>query len=210
MFIINNSIMFYSLYFDIKYRRIPISFFKYTFLIILAVNAIELIFNSYIIAFFLTIKAVIVVLTFSIAFFLYNLKIIGGADGKLIIILFLMIPIKIFSFSLIFKYMIYFLIFQSLFIWKNLIYNNFFNKKLSFIQFFMTNGINSKSKRIYFTSFCRFRIYSHLDSLNKNKFIIKNNKLYFNFKTKALEVLTQSRPPLIILIIVSYYFLFVV
>ena len=121
-----------------------------------------------------------------------------------------MIPIKIFSFTLIFKYMIYFLIFQSLFIWKNLIYNNFFNKKLSFIHFFMTNGIDSKFKRIYFTLFCRFRIYSHLDSLHKNKFIIKNNKLYFNFKTKALEVLTQSRPSFIILIIISYYFLLVV
>jgi Flp pilus assembly protein protease CpaA len=210
IFIINNFIMFYSLYFDIKYRRIPNSFIKSMFLIILAVNATELIFYSYTITFFFTIKVFITFLTFLIVFFLFNLKIIGGADGKLIIIIFLMIPIKIFSFSLILNYLIWFLILQSLFIWKNLIFNNFFNKKLSFNQFFMTNGIDSKFKRIYFTSFYRFRIYSQLDSLNTNKFTIKNLYLYFNFKTSTLEILTQSRPPLILLIIITYYLLLMV
>ena len=208
-FVISNIIMAYCLFIDIKYRKISNSFFISLNLIVIPVIMIDLFLHSYLIPFFLIVKLLILGLTFLITLILYNLRMIGGADSKLIIFLFLMIPVRLFSFSLIFKYIIWFFLCQLIYIAKNFFYNTFFRNKRSFSQYFITNNIFSKFKRMYFSSFYKFSNYSELDSKNNLKLIIINPNLYFNFKNNKFQILTQSRPSLTFLIIIIYYFLLI-
>ena len=208
-FVIINFIMAYSIFIDIKHRKIPNSFFLYLNIIVITLIVIDLFLHSYIIPFFLIVKCLIFGLTFLITLIMYNLRMIGGADSKLIIFLFLMIPVRLFSFSLIFKYIIWFFLCQLIYIAKNFFYNTFFRNKRSFSQYFITNNIFSKFKRMYFSSFYKFSNYSELDSKNNLKLIIINPNLYFNFKNNKFQILTQSRPSLTFLIIIIYYFLLI-
>lgn len=208
-FVIINFIMAYCLIIDINYRKIPNSFFLYLNLIVIPVIVIDLFLHSYLIPFFLIVKLLIFGLTFLITLIMYNLRMIGGADSKLIIVLFLIIPVKFFTFSLIFKFIIWFFLFQLLYIAKNFFKNTFFRNKRSFIQYFITNNIFSKFKRIYFSSFYKFSNYSELVSVNNLKLIIINPNLYFNFKNNKFQILTQSRPSLTFLIVIIYYFLLI-
>jgi len=206
-FIIINILMFYSLYLDIKFRRIPNYFFKYTVFIIIAINSIDLVFSSKSLILFFTTKFLILFLTLIISVFLFNLKIIGGADGKLLIILFLLIPINYSNFTLIFSYLNLFLIFYSFFAGFNFLINKFFKNKVSFKILFMTNKKISKSYQIYIISFYKFYNISDLFFPFSDKYNIKSLDLYFNYKTKKIQILTQYRPPLIIIIIIVYYLL---
>jgi len=208
-FVIINFIMAYSIFIDIKYRKIPNSFFLYLNIIVITLIVIDLFLHSYLIPFFLIVKLLILGLTFLITLILYNLRMIGGADGKITIVLFLMIPVRFFTFSLIFKYIIWFLVFQLLYVAKNLFYNTYLRNKKAFNQYFITNNIFSKFKRIYFSSFYKFSNYSKIYSVTNSKLIIINPNLYFNSKNNKFQILTQSRPPLTILIVIIYYFLLI-
>ena len=209
-FITTNIIMFYTLIYDLKYRRIPNSFFKYICLVIFIFNSFDFISYSNSIISYLIIKFLIILLMVVLTFFLFNLNFIGGADAKLTITLFLMIPINIFSFSLIFKYITWFLIFQVSYVSSNFINNYFFKSKSSFDQFFVTNDNNSKLKHIYFNTFYKFSNCTRLTLFDNTKFLIKDSCLYFNFKSEKFEILTIFRPPLIMEIIIIYYFLFII
>ncbi|TFG03610.1 MAG: hypothetical protein EU542_01455 [Promethearchaeota archaeon] len=209
-FMINNIIMYYSLIYDLKYRKIPNIFFKHICLVIFFSNSIDFILYSNSIRSFVIVKFLIICLLFLITFFLFNLKFIGGADAKLIITLFLMIPINFFSFSLIFEYLILFSIFQVLYLIFNFINNFIFRNKSSFKQFFIINNNFSKLEQLYFILFYRFSNYSELDLSNKYKIAIRDINLFFNFKHEKFQILTQYRPPLIIIIILLYYFLFII
>jgi len=209
-FIVNNIIMTYCLIYDLKYRKIPNVFFKYNYFVIFILNFIDFIlyFNS--IFLYLIIKFIILCLMVLITFFLFCINSIGGADAKLIITLFLLIPINFFSFSLIFKYTIWFLIIQTFYISYNFTNNYIFRNKFSFDQFFIINHSISKIKHIYFSLFYRFSNYSEVNTLNDIKLLIRDTNLYFNFKSEKFQILTQSRPPLIIIVIITYYILFIV
>ncbi|TFG16148.1 MAG: hypothetical protein EU531_07395 [Promethearchaeota archaeon] len=208
-FIVKNIIMSYSLIYDLKYRRIPNTFFKYISIIVLFFNFIDFILSSYSVAIFFIIKFLTLYFMVFITFILFNLKIFGGADAKLVIILFLLIPINFFYFSLIFKYLILFFVFQTVYIIINFI-NNYCRSKYLFKQFFMINCKISKLNRFYLMLFYKFSNYSDLDLLDDCKFLVKDYNLYFNFKDEKFQVLTQFRPPLILLIIIIYYFLFII
>jgi len=208
-FIVKNIIMASSLIYDLKYRRIPNTFFKYISIIVLFFNFIDFILSSYSIAIFFITKFLTFFFMVFITFILFNLKIFGGADAKLVIILFLLIPINFFYFSLIFKYLMLFFVFQAGYIIINFI-NNYCRNKCSFTQFFMINGKSSKFNRFYLTLFYKFSNYSDLDLLDDYKFLIKDCSLYFNFKDEKFQLLTQFRPPLILMIIIIYYFLFII
>lgn len=207
-FVVSNLIMSYCLINDLRYRRIPNIFFKYISLVILIFNSIDFILYPNSMISYLIIKLLSLALIVLITFFLFNLNFIGGADGKLTITLFLMIPITFFRFTLIFKYFFWFLILQTLYISSNFVANYFFKNKFSFNQFFIINKNNSKLEKAYYLIFYRFSNYSELDYMNNTKFLIRDINLYFNFKSERFKILTQLRPPLIIMIIVSYYLLF--
>ena len=209
-FIVSNIIISFCLIYDLKYRRIPNIFFQYVCLIIIVFNYIDFLMYSGSIISYLLIKLLILCLIFFITFFLFNLNIIGGADAKLTITLFLMIPLNFFRFFLIFKYTFWFLTFQALITVSNFFTNIFFKNKFSFNQFFITNEKKSKLEKTYFNMFYTFSNYSEFNFLNNSKFLIKDINLYFNFKSERFQILTQARSPLIVIIIITYYFLFLI
>jgi Flp pilus assembly protein protease CpaA len=207
-FISINIIVSISLYYDIKYRRIPHYLFKYSCLIILAINIIDFITSAQSVFFFVLIKALILLFNLFITLILFNYKFIGGADGKLIITLFLLIPIRIFNFRLIFIYFLWFFLCLFLLILFNYMINQYWNNKIPFEILFMTKGIISKSKRIYMISFYSFFNYSTFFSLNSTKHLLMDINLFFNYKTTKLQLLVKYRPPIIILIAVLFYLLY--
>ncbi len=90
-----------------------------------------------------------------------------------------------------------------MFISKYLI-NSVFRDKYSFIVFLNSNLKYSVFKRFYIKSFYKFIDYSKLSEYNEEKSLIKSIFLVFNNKKRVLQVLVQTRPPLIILITLAY------
>jgi hypothetical protein len=78
----------------------------------------------------------------------------------------------------------------------------------SFILFFNLNFKLSIFKKVYFKSFYRFLNYSDLCNYIERKYLIKSINLTYNFKKNKFQILCQIRPPLIVLIILSYYIIF--
>lgn len=91
--------------------------------------------------------------------------------------------------------------------------NNSIKKSCSFIIFFNLNLRYSFLKRFFIKSFYKFSNYSRLFEYNEEKKKIKSSLLIFNYEKGLVEVLVQLRPPICILIILSYslvYFLYLV
>jgi len=102
-------ILFISIYFDIKYRKIPNKVIKWFLFFGLLLNLFEIIFTYktfLIIVSVIVLKIIFLIIIFLIVFFLFALKTIGGGDGKLIFLIFLAHPVKFLNI-----YFIYFFFF---------------------------------------------------------------------------------------------------
>jgi len=82
--------------------------------------------------------------------------------------------------------------------------NSIFNIKYSFTLFFNSNLKCSVFKRFYIKSFYSFIDYSRLSEVNEEINQIKSIFLVFNIEKRVIQVLVQYRPPLIILITLTY------
>lgn len=203
------SILFLSfLYLDLKFRVVPISFFKFSYIIGFVLNFFE--FLNYIEKFpiIVYLRVFVVFLAFSLSFMLYNLKIIGGSDGKLMIFIFFVYPIILLNVTVIFSFFLIFSLFFVIFFIVNLIINNIFGDNLSFIVFFNSNFKLSIFKKIYFRSFYSFFDYSDLSHHIDSRYPIKSLNIIYNLKKNKFQILCQIRPPLIVFIILSYYTIF--
>jgi len=174
---------------------------------LILINFIETLFNYEIIFKILIIKLLVFFSTFITSFILYQLKIIGGADGKVIIYIFCSQP----SYYLnIYFFFFYFLIFSILFIIffaLNLVINFSAKNSIAFI-FFFNDRIKIKIlKRFYFRSFFRFINFTQLNNLSENAYQIYLYLIY-NHKIEKFQVLCQIRPPLIIICAISYIICF--
>lgn len=153
---------------------------------------------------FITLKLIICFIIFLICFILFCLKIIGGGDGKTIIILFMIIYspnlslliILLFFFTLTIYFIDYLLV--KYFYIRN-------SKKNMLFNFLFYNEENpSKLRKFYLTTNFTLKNLSDLTQFDLRKYYIKLNPIIFNFNTCKFQVFVHYRPPFIFIISLSF------
>ena len=140
-----------------------------------------------------------------LSFTLFYLKIIGGSDGKLIILIFTNLRVKFLSLDFVFCF---FLIFSLLIIclfFLNYLQNSLLKEKDSFIIFFNSTIKLSVIERIFIKGFFKFSNFINSDDSWAEKNLLKSLFLIYNSGKNKTQILIQFRPPLIILVILSYF-----
>jgi Flp pilus assembly protein protease CpaA len=205
----SNIVLIYCMYRDIKYRSIS-NKLLIGFLLIggFLTFTVDLgIYNSIFI--FILSKVSFIFFVFLLSFILFCLKVIGGADGKLLILLIFSIPTHILNFEMIY---FFFFIFLSLYLTLILV-SSLFNIVLSKnIFYIMINSLQESitlSNRIFILLFCKFLDFSQINDYANAKFSLKSLNLFYNVKKEKFQILTQFRPPLVILIFITYNFVLV-
>lgn len=139
------------------------------------------------------------------SFSLFHLKIFGGSDGKLVILIFLCHPISLLNFFALFVfYLVFILFFCAFFVLNSLFHKTLRSSCLDFL-FPRLNFNFSILQKIYLKLFYKFFNFSELRNYKEEKYVIKSLNLIFNEKNNKLQILCQFRPPLIPIIIISYY-----
>ena len=193
-------------YLDLKYRKIPNSFFIFTFCLSFILILLEslLFFNNFLII--ILGKLFFFFLTFLPSLLLFSLKIIGGSDGKLIILIFVTHPVKYLDLNFVASFFLFFSLFFILLFIINYFLNELIKNNSSFINLFNSNSRYSSYQKFYIKTFYKFLDYSILSMSRGEKFICKSLLLIYNNEKKKIQILVQIRPPLIILIILTYLF----
>jgi Flp pilus assembly protein protease CpaA len=195
------------MYKDICFRKIPnkslVFFFivGFVFILIEAQN-----FYTNLMTFVIC-KSLIVLLAFIFSFLLFCLKLIGGSDGKLIIFLFFAFPILGFDFHLFFSFFSYFLILFLLLVSCNYLFNRFLTKSHSYNMLHALNEKISYSREIFLKLFYRFMDFSQINKYSDTKLQIKSLTLFYNKEREKFQFFAQIRPPIAVLIFISYDFL---
>lgn len=196
--------LFIFSYLDLKKRYLSPKFLKLFFFFMILNNFFEFKYSNLDILKFFLIKTIIFFILFSITFLFYCLKIIGGGDGKVILISFLMLNssnlnlLSTFLFFFIFSF--YFTLYHLLKLFGNRI-----SKKYILFNFILPEiNRNSILQKIFFLSSYRLKNLSDLKiSDNKRRKIIYNN-IIFNFNDTKLQFFTLDRIPLILIISFSF------
>ena len=154
---------------------------------------------------FLVLKLIVLIIVFLFSFFLYIFKIIGGADGKLFIILFMNHPLIYLNYFFI---NIFYLLFSIGFILIHLI-QILLNKKSGYDIFFIFVNKNSlslsKFKNLFLKAFYKFSSIKILEeNNNNNKGVINSNYLIYNPKRREFQILVQNRIPIILILAIAY------
>jgi hypothetical protein len=87
---------------------------------------------------------------------------------------------------------------------QNFIINSLYKNGYSFSIFLNINLNYSGFKKTYIKSACKFLNYSNLGTFKDEKFLLKSISLIFNERKSKFQVLVQFRPPLILLIVLTY------
>lgn len=87
---------------------------------------------------------------------------------------------------------------------QNFVLNSFFKKNYSFIIFFNLDFNFSIFKKFYIKSCYKFLNYTKLIDYKEDKILLKSVLLVFNDRKKEFQVLIQSRPLVILIIILTY------
>jgi len=194
-----------SLYSDLKYRIIPNKIIKNFFFFCLFINLVEflLVYDS--ITSVLIWKISYLCLIFLVSLLLFSLKIIGGSDGKLMILIFLIHPVKLLNLNFVISFFLLLsLLFCSIFFF-NLLYNSCFSNSFSFKILFAINQNISALKQIYFKIFCNFTILAKIYDYEDNKKIMVCSYMIYNIYKNRFQSLVQYRMPLVLIIMFSYY-----
>jgi Flp pilus assembly protein protease CpaA len=204
-FILLNGFFLIFLFYDLRYRKIPLRLSKFCLTIAITLNVFEyfLFFKHFYIFFFNKITIVLIVLFLSLILFI--LKILGGSDGKLLLFIFIVHPLLFLNISIIFTF---FFIFSLLFILifvSNLINNKRPQRNFSFLIYYYSNLKITCIKRFFIKTFYKFINYSKLGEYNENKSLIKSLDLVYNIELNKIQMMCQIRPPLIVIVMLSYY-----
>ena len=124
------------------------------------------------------------------------------------ILIFATHPLNFMSLGFFFMFFLLFTLFFVLLFFFNLIRNSFFQKRVSFKIFFNSIFIVSFIKKIYIMGFFKFDDFLKLSDICAEKNHIKSLFLIYNHEREKTQLLFQIRPPLIILVILSYFTLF--
>ena len=197
------------MYRDIWFRKIPNKSLVFFFIVGFGLALIEAQ-NFYTnLMIFVIRKTFIVLLAFTFSFSLFCLKLIGGSDGKLIIFLFFAFPILGFNFHLFFSFFSYLLILFLLIISGNYLFNRFLTKSYPYNMLHALNEKVSYPRVTFLKLFYRFMDFSQINEYSDAKLQIKALTLFYNEKREKFQFLAQVRPPIAVLIFISYDFLMI-
>lgn len=197
--------LIFCTYLDLKSRKIPNSLFKYLFIICVILNFIEFAFCFEDFIGFVVLKFLFLFFIFSLSFLLFVLHIIGGADGKLFLLIFFLHPVKFLTFYFITSFLLLFSLLILLIFMINYVNNINFRNHDSFEIIFNTNFNSSRFKRSFMRTFYKFLNISELDYYNEDKHCVKSLNLIYNYTRKRIQILVQYRPPLIFICFISYF-----
>ena len=197
------------MYRDICFRKIPNKSLVFFFIVGFGLVFIEGQ-NFYTnLMIFVIRKSFIVLLTFIFSFSLFCLKLIGGSDGKLIIFLFFAFPILGFNFHLFFSFFSYLLILFLLLISCNYLFTRFITKSYPYNMLHALNEKISYPRGAFLKLFYGFMDFSQINNQSDAKFQIKSLTLFYNEDREKFQFLAQIRPPIAVLIFISYDFLMI-
>lgn len=197
--------MIVYLFFDLRYRRVPNNFFYLFFLIGSLFAFTELIINfNYFNGIFVNLIGGLLIFL-SILYYLFQIKIFGGADCKLIILIFLINPSTRLSYIFLLFFYFFFSLYYFGFLLILFLLNNTKNKCSPFKILFETNKIQNHRKQIFLMMYFGFKDLEDLKIFNENKYIVANSDLIFNHNIFKLQMLIQYRAPLIPFIILAFF-----
>jgi len=195
----------FFLFSDLKSRKIPNRYIKKFFIFSLIINFIEFLLVYDNIILIVLWKFFFFCLIFLVSLLLFSLKIIGGSDGKLMILIFLIHPVKFLNFHFIASFFLLFsLIFYSIF-FLNFLYNSFTDNSFSFDILFTIYQKISTLRKIYFKIFYNFDILAKICEHDENKKSIICPYIIYNTYKNRFQFLVQYRIPLVLIIMLSYY-----
>jgi len=200
IFFYTNIVLIYCMYRDIKFRKIPNKVIIGFLLIgsFLAFSEDLDIYNNILI--FIITKVFFLFFAFIFSFVLFCLKIMGGTDGKLLIMLTFFYPIYRFNFQWLFSFFFIFLFLYLILGVVNYLFNNFLSNNNSYDMIYSLKENISFIHKVFITTFYKFLDFSHVNNYTNEKFVLKSLNLFFNKKKGKFQILTQYRPPLVILI----------
>jgi Flp pilus assembly protein protease CpaA len=207
-FLYSNIVLIYCMYRDFKYRKISnkiLIIFLLTGSLLAFTEDVGVILSNFT---FLLIKIWFLFLVFLFSFMLFGLKVIGGADGKLLIMVALLNPIHKFNFQWIFSFFFVFLFLYLLLLFFIYLFNSNLTKNSSYNMILGLNENLKPSHKIFIILFYKFLDYSRIRKYTDEKFILKSLNLYFSHKKEKFQILTQFRPPLVILILFTNIYIF--
>ena len=191
-------------FFDFKYRRIPNKFFWGLFLIAFFLSLIELIDNFNNFKEILINKNIVLIFCLFTVYYLFRIKIFGGADSKLIILLFTLVPYRKMSFNFILFFYAFFSLYYFCIILVLFLINKTEKRGTSFNILFATTDIQNFLKKIFLRTYFGFKELRNLRFYNENKYIIADPDLIYNYIIFRFQILIQYRFPLIAFIILAY------
>ena len=197
------------MYRDICFRKIPNKSLIFFFIVGFVFTLIEAQAFCTNLMNYVICKSIIVLLTFTFSFLLFCLKLLGGSDGKLIIFLFFVFPILSFNFRLFFSFFSYLLILYLLLVSCNYLFNRFLTKSHPYNMLYALKENISYPRGAFLKLFYRFLDFSHINKYSDTKFQMKALTLFFNEEREKFQFLAQIRPPIAVLIFLSYDFLIV-
>ena len=200
------------MYQDIKYRKISnkilISFFLVGSIITFTEDFD--VYNN--LFYFVLIKVIFFIIIFLFSFILFCLKLIGGSDGKLLIMLVFFYPIEKFNLQWIFSFFFVFLSLFLLFVLVNYKITNVLSRNNLYDMIYGLKENLTYLHKIFIVLFFKFLDFSAISKYTNEKFVVKSLNLFYNEKKEKFQILTQFRPPLVILIfftniwmLVSYF-----
>jgi Flp pilus assembly protein protease CpaA len=188
------------MYRDIKFRKIPNKAIIGFLLIgsLLAFTEDLDIYNNILI--FIITKVFFLFFAFIFSFVLFCLKIIGGCDGKLLIMLTFFYPIYRFNFQWLFSFFFVFLFLYLILGVVNYLFNNFLSNNNSYDMIYSLEENVSFLHKVFIITFYKFLDFSQINRYTNEKFVLKSLNLFYNKNKGKFQILTQYRPPLVILI----------
>jgi len=206
-FFYTNIVLIYCIYRDIKYRKIS----NKTLIGFLLVGSLiafteDLDIYNNIFIFVLT-KVYFLFFVFIFSFILYCLKIIGGGDGKLLIMLAIFNPTHRFTFQWISSLFFIFLFLYLILGLVKYLYINVLSRNNSYDMIYGLKENISFVRKIFVIMFYKFSDFSQISRKTNEKFALKSLNLFFNEKKEKFQILTQFRPPLVILIFFTNNFI---
>jgi len=202
-------VLLYCMYRDICFRKIPNKSLGGFFVVGFVLTLIEAQ-NFYAnLIIFAICKSLIVLLAFIFSFSLFCLKMLGGSDGKLIIFLFFVFPILGFNFHLFFSFFSYLIILFLLLVSSNYLFNSIFTKSHPYNMVFALNEKISYPRGTFLKLFYRFLDFSQIKKYSNTKLQMRSLMLFYNEEREKFQFLAQIRPPIAVLIFLSYDFLII-
>lgn len=119
-------------------------------------------------------------------------------------------PLQFLNLFFVMSFFLWFSIAIILIFVQNFILNSFYKNNCSFSIFLTINSKYSGFKKIYIKSAYKFLNYTNLSEHKEEKLRLKSNLLIFNIKRSKFQILVQYRPPLILLVVLTYLIAWVV